>query len=85
MAHLKKSIVQVKTETNCLAQALTVAIANLTNDPDYNVYRQGRKIYSKVSQLLERTCISLDNGGVIQNSKVFRTIFGNVRSLCIRG
>ena len=34
IAHLKKSIVQVKTETNCLANALIIAIAKLTNDPN---------------------------------------------------
>ena len=35
MAHFKKNIVQVKTEKNCLAHALIIAIAKLTNDPDY--------------------------------------------------
>ena len=42
MAHLKKSIVQVKPEMYCLAHALIVAIVKVTNDPDYTAYRNGR-------------------------------------------
>ena len=42
MAPLKKSIVQVKTETNCLTHALIIAIANLTNNPNYKAYIKGR-------------------------------------------
>jgi len=32
LAHLKKSIVEVKTEDNCLAHALVIAIAKVEND-----------------------------------------------------
>jgi len=39
LAHLKKSIVKVKSETNCLAHALIIAIARITNDPNYKSYR----------------------------------------------
>ena len=35
MAHLKRSIIEVKAEKNCLAYALIIAIAKVTNDPDY--------------------------------------------------
>ena len=35
MAHLKKSIVQVNTETNCLTHALLIVIVKLTYDPNY--------------------------------------------------
>jgi hypothetical protein len=35
MAHLKKSIITVTAEDNCLAHALIIAVARLTNDPDY--------------------------------------------------
>jgi hypothetical protein len=34
MVHLKRSIVKVKVENNCLVHALVIAIARLTNDPD---------------------------------------------------
>ncbi len=62
MAHLKNSIVEVKTETNYLAHALIITIAKLPNDPDYKAYIQGRKMYPKVDQLLATTGITLDNG-----------------------
>jgi hypothetical protein len=42
MVHLKKSIVKVKAESNFLAHRLIIAIARLTNDPDYVAYRKGR-------------------------------------------
>jgi hypothetical protein len=51
MIHLKRSIVEVKTE-NCLAHALVIAIARVTNDPDYKAYRHGWKILPKVRELL---------------------------------
>jgi hypothetical protein len=30
MAHLKRSIIEVKAETNCLAHALIIAVARIT-------------------------------------------------------
>ena len=75
MANLKKIIVQVKTETNCLAYALLLAIATLTNEPNYKAYIQGRKVYPKVSQLLETTCISLHNDGEIPELECFHAHF----------
>ena len=78
MVHLKKSIVQVKSETNCLAHALIIAIAKVKNDPNYKAYRQRRKIYPKVDQLFAATGTNHDHGGGIPNSNVFRTIFGTV-------
>ena len=84
-SHLNKSIVQVKTEMNCLAHALIIAFARVTNDPDYKAYRQGRKIYPKVDQLLAATGISLGNDGTFLNSSAFRSIFGSIGSLCIPG
>jgi len=41
MAHLKRSIVEVKAGQNCLANALLIAISRLENDPNYNLYRRG--------------------------------------------
>jgi hypothetical protein len=45
MAHLKRSIIEDKAETNCLAHNLIIAVARLTNDPNYKAYRQGWKIH----------------------------------------
>ena len=44
MAHLKRSIEEMKAEKNCLVHALEIAVARVTNDPDYETYRKGRKI-----------------------------------------
>ena len=44
IAHLKRSIIQVKSETNCLAHALLIINAKQSNDLDYKEYRHGRKI-----------------------------------------
>jgi hypothetical protein len=39
MAHLKRSIIEVKAETTCLAHALIIAIAGITKELDYVAYR----------------------------------------------
>jgi hypothetical protein len=59
LAHLKKSIVRVNDDTNCLAHALVIAIAKMENDADYKVYIQGRMIRLVVLRLLETTSIDL--------------------------
>lgn len=43
MAHPKKSIIEIKVETNSLAQALIIAIAKVTHDSNYKSYLDGRK------------------------------------------
>jgi hypothetical protein len=53
IAHLKKSIVQIKAETKCLAYALLLAKARVDNDPNYNSYRKGNNIRLEVQYLLE--------------------------------
>ena len=52
MVHLKRIIVEVGAEENCLAHALIIAIARLINDPNYKAYRQGLQIRPVVDQLL---------------------------------
>ena len=47
MVYLKLSIIEVKAKTDCLAHALIIAIARITNDPDYNSYRLGYKILQR--------------------------------------
>ena len=75
MAHLKKSIIQVKTETDSLAHPLIITIAKLTNDPDYKADSKGRKIYPKVSNLLKTTGVNLNNGGGIPELQRFQDHF----------
>jgi len=45
MAHLKRSIIEVKVENNCLAHALIIAIARMNKDPNYVSNRKGYKKY----------------------------------------
>ena len=52
MAHLKKSIIEVKAEGNCLANAFIIAISRLNNVSNYNSYRRGYKIRPVVQNLL---------------------------------
>jgi hypothetical protein len=59
----QKSIVEVRTEENCLAHALVIAIAKVTNDSNYPAYRKGyKKILSKVRELLQTTGVDLSRG-----------------------
>jgi hypothetical protein len=55
MAHLKRSVVEVKASENCLAHAIIIAKAKLENDPDYKAYVQGRNIRPVVQKLLDKT------------------------------
>jgi hypothetical protein len=66
MVHLKRSIIEFKTDENCLAHSLIISIARITNDPNYKAYIQGRKIRPVVDHLLATTGIDLSNGAGIQ-------------------
>jgi hypothetical protein len=46
MAHVKKSVIEIKAEEYSLPHALIIGIARLTKDPNYNSYRRGYKIRS---------------------------------------
>jgi len=64
MTHLKRSIVQVKVESNCLAHALVIAKAKVDGDEkNYQSYRRGRRIGPAVEHLLETTGEDLSRGG----------------------
>jgi hypothetical protein len=53
MAHLKRSIIEVKAENNCLAHALVIAKAKIDNEHKYTTYRRERKIKPVVEHLLQ--------------------------------
>jgi hypothetical protein len=72
MTHLKRSIVEVKAKENCLAHALVIAVARVTNDPDYQVYRHGWKILPKVREMLQATGVDLSRGGGIPELQAFQ-------------
>ena len=75
MVHLKRSIIEVKAKSDCLAHALIITIARTTDDPNFIAYRRGLKIYQKAQHLLQRTGIDLQHGGVSQNSRDSKITF----------
>ena len=71
-AHIKRSIVEVKAKENCLAQALVIAVARVTNDLNYKSYRRGWKILAKVRELLQGSGVDLRRGGGIPELQAFQ-------------
>ena len=65
MVHLKRSIIEVRAEENCLAHALIIAITRLNNDPNYTPYRRGNRVRPLVKELLDASGIDLKNGAGI--------------------
>jgi len=75
MAHIKKSIVEVKTESNYLPWALIIAIARVENDSNHKSYRDGWKIRPVVRNLLETTGIHVTNGAGLPELAKFQEHF----------
>ena len=80
----KRSIIRVKSNTNCLAHALLIAIARLTNDPVYNSYRHGWKIGAAVQRLLETTGIDLQKGEGIPEIRQFQDHYTEYKIIVYR-
>jgi hypothetical protein len=85
MAHLKRSIIEVKAQSNCLAHALIIPIARITKDPNYKAYLQGYKIHQVVDNLLATTGISLENGGGIPELESVQDHFGQYKIVVYTG
>ena len=74
MVRLKRSIIEVRAKTDRLAHALIIAIARITNDPNYNSYRQGCKIFQRFSIYCKQVSI-YNTGEESQNSSDFKITF----------
>jgi len=86
MARLKRSIVQVKAESNCLAHALVIAKAKVDGeDKNYQSYRHGNKIRPVVDRLLETTLIDLSRGGGVPELMRFQEHFKEYRIVVFGG
>jgi len=85
MTHLKRSIVEVEAEENCLAHALIIAIARVDNDTNYKPYRQGRKIRPVVQTLIQETGIDLTSGAGIPELNHFQEHFGDYKITVYQG
>jgi len=85
MAHLKRSIIEVKATDDCLAHALIIAIPKLENDPNYKAYRQVRKIRPVVQKLFAEMGISLAEGGGIPQLIKFQEHFRQYKITVYQG
>jgi hypothetical protein len=86
MAHLKRSIVEVRAEENCLAHVLVIAIARVTNDSNYQSYRKGRKkILPKVRELLQASGVDLSRGEGIPELHAFQRYLSQCRIVVYSG
>jgi hypothetical protein len=85
MAHLKRSIVEVKAEENCLAHVLIIAIAKLENDAAYTSYRRGCRIRPVLQNLLETTGIDLSGGAGIPELVRFQEYFREYKITVYQG
>ena len=84
MAHLKRNIVEVKAEENCLAHVLIIAISRVNNDPNYNSYRRGYKKSSRSRTCLKQQVSIWIEGVGSANSSGLRTTSKNIESLSLR-
>jgi len=75
MTQLKRSIVEVKAEENCLAHAFKIAIARVDNGANYTSYRKGNKICSVVQTFLQETGIDVTKGAGIHEINRFQKHF----------
>jgi len=75
MVYLKLSIIEVKAKTDCLAHALIIAIARITNDPDYNSYRLGYKILQRFNIYFRQQVSIYNTGEVSKNSRDSKITF----------
>jgi hypothetical protein len=85
MERLKKSIVQVRVESNCLAHALVIAKEKVDGDPNYNSYGRGCKKYPIVDRLLETTGVDLSTGGGVPELLRFQEHFKEYRIVVFGG
>ena len=83
MAHLKRNVVEVKAEDNCLAHALIIAIAKVDNNPNCTSYRDGIKIRPVVQKQLANTGKTCPDVRIPQLKKS-NNIFGSTRQLSIK-
>ena len=74
MAHLKRSITELKAGANYLAHALILAIAKVTNDPDSKVYIR-----------LETAGTRLTKGAGIPEHERFQTHFREYKIVVYEG
>jgi hypothetical protein len=82
LSAVKKSIVFAKVAVLCLAHALVIAIARVSNDLKYASYRDGYGLKKLVHDLLKASGFDLSNGGVSKNFGSFSSTF-RIKNYCV--
>jgi hypothetical protein len=85
LSQLIRSIVEVKNNDSCLAHALVIAIARVTQDPNYIAYRKGRKIKPKVDELIAASGLNLSNGVGIPELEILQNYLDEYRIVVYSG
>jgi G:T-mismatch repair DNA endonuclease (very short patch repair protein) len=85
LSHLKTSVVEVKSRDKCLAHAIVIAIAHVTQDPNYTSYRRGWKIKPKVDDLIAASGVNLSNGGGIPELEILQNYLADYRIVVYSG
>jgi hypothetical protein len=85
MAHPNRRIVEVRAEENCLTHALVIAMARVTNDPNYQSYWRGWDILPKVRELIQASGVNLRRGGGIPELTHSSAICRSIGLWYIRG
>ena len=83
MVNLKRSIIEVKTKTNCLAHALIITIARITKDPNFIAYRRGIRYVKRFKIYYTQQVSVYNTGGVSQNSRDSKITFQSTESSCM--
>jgi len=69
---IKKIIVTVKADLNCLAYALLIAVARVNGDSKYQLYGHIKGLKKPVEDLLKASGVDLSNGGDIEELRQFQ-------------
>jgi len=83
MVHLKRSIVRVKAENNCLAHALVIAKAKVDGDPNYKSYSNGYDTSCSRPFTRDNRHRPVGRRGISRANEIPRT-FQGVQDRCFR-
>jgi len=66
LSAIKRPIVVVMAAFMCLAHALIIAMTQVSGDPKYKLFRNGRCLKEPVEELLKASGVDLSNGGGLE-------------------
>jgi len=81
IVHLKRSIIEVKAKSDCLAHALIITVARITKYPDYEHTDMGIRYFKRFKIYCRQQVLIYNTGEVSQNSKDSKITFQSTESL----